>query len=204
MATNYQRYLERKRQKQKNNAGKTETGYASWINEQFELAASGRFYECLVPESLFEKGMGNLVFSRSLPDGRMGLAMFLLDVFCLGVKNAFITIIERSTYDQRIGGFRDTEQLQPMDPTCFRKLVEDSAAYALDLGFSPHADYQQARKIFRDVDAAGCPTIFQFGHEGKPLYISGPNETEAQAKAIVEQLRRRKGEGNYHFIVGID
>jgi hypothetical protein len=51
---------------------------------QIALAGNAPIYECLVPANLFERGIGNLIFSRSLPDGRMALATFLLDVFCLG------------------------------------------------------------------------------------------------------------------------
>jgi hypothetical protein len=42
-----------------------------------------------------------------------------------------------------------------------------------------------------------------YGHEGKPLYISGPHETGQERCRIVEQLRRRCGEGNFHYLVGV-
>ena len=57
--------------------------------QEMSLAAHAPIHESLVPASLFEQGIGNLLFSRSLPDGRVALGAFLLDVFCLGVKNAF-------------------------------------------------------------------------------------------------------------------
>ena len=86
MTAKYQKYLERKRQKGEKKTTKTRPGGTWSIDMQIALAASGTVRECLVPASLFEKGIGNLVFSRSLPDGRIGLAMFLLDVFCLGAR----------------------------------------------------------------------------------------------------------------------
>jgi hypothetical protein len=201
MTTNYQKYLERKRQKGEKKKTTTRPGNASWMAQQIALAASGLVRDCLVPETLFEKGLGNLVFSRSLPDGRIALAMILLDVYCLGVKNAFFTIIERDEYNRRLSGWIEAERLRPMSPACFRKLVEGAVAYARELGLEPHADYAQARQIFGDLEAADCTENFEYGHEGKPFYISGPNETTSQAKAIVEKLRQRMGEGNFEFLI---
>ena len=46
-----------------------------------------------------------------------------------------------------------------------------------------------------------CPTHFEYGHDGKPLYISDPHETPTEARAIVNHLDRRLGPGNFDFIV---
>jgi hypothetical protein len=74
-------------------------------------------------------------------------------------------------------------------------------AYAQDLGFSPHPYYALASQIFGDVQVTDCKQTFQYGKDGKPLYISGPNETEEQIRSILDQLERRKGHGNYEYLV---
>lgn len=192
----YQRYLARKRKREQE-----KSGGMMW---DVALAANGPIYQCLVPEMLFEKGLGNLVFSRRLPDGRIALSVFLLDIYCLGVKNAFFAAVTKEEYGQRLGRWSPSETLKPMSPACFRKLVEGGVAYARELGFNPHADYAEARRIFGNVEAADCPTQFEYGHEGKPLYVSGPNETPSEARAIVKQLERRLGAGNFHYLVGLE
>jgi hypothetical protein len=68
---------------------------------------------------LFELGVGHLVFSRSLPDGRIAL-----DVFCLGVKNAFVAIVTRDEYARRRSNWSTVKSLEPVQPACFRKLVK--------------------------------------------------------------------------------
>ena len=195
----YQKYLDRHRQKQANKT--TEPGEAGAMAPQIATAANAPIHEALVPAKLFELGMGNLVFSRSLPDGRIALAVFLLDIFCLGVKNAFVAIVARDEYAKRLRSWSPTEILQPMQPTCFRKLVEGGVAYAHELGFNPHVDYDVARQIFGDVQATDCPTHFEYGHDGKPFYISGPHETAAQVRNIMEHLERRLGPGNFDYLV---
>ena len=195
----YPRYLTRKWQKQAKKTKKP--GEAGAMALQIATVANSPIHEALVPAKLFELGMGNLVFSRSLPDGHMALAAFLLDVFCLGVKNAFVAIVARDEYAQRLSSWSAAESLQPMHPTCFRNLVEGGVAYAHDLGFSPHEDYAVASQIFGDVESTACPTRFEYGHDGKPFYISGPHETATQVQAIVEQLQRRLGTGNFDCLV---
>jgi len=196
----YLRYLER-HQKQGKRTSPSEPGRAQATASEIASAAIAPIHESLVPANLFEMGMGNLVFSRLLPDGHIALAVFLLDLFCLGVKNAFITIASRDEYRQRLRRWPEAESLQPMNAACFRKLVEGGAAYARELGFSPHADYAEASRIFGDVQGSACPTRFEYGRDGKPFYISGPHETPAQAQAIVEQLERRVGPGNFDYLV---
>jgi hypothetical protein len=195
----YQKYLDRHRQKRANNT--TQPGEAGATAPQIATAANAPIHEALVPAKLFELGMGNLVFSRSLPDGRIALAAFLLDIFCLGVKDAFVTIVTRDEYAKRLRSWSTAESLQPMQPTCFRKLVEGGVAYAHDLGFNPHVDYEAARQIFGDVQATDRPTHFEYGHDGKPFYISGPHETAAQVRTIREHLERRLGPGKFDFLV---
>jgi hypothetical protein len=195
----YQKYLDRHRQKQANKT--TKPAEAGATAPQIATAANSAIHEALVPAKLFELGMGNLVFSRSLPDGRIALGAFLLDVFCLGVKNAFVAIVARDEYAKRLSSLSAAESLQPMHPACFRKLVEGGVAYAHELGFNPHADYDMARQIFGDVQATACPTHFEYGHDGKPFYISGAHETATQVRAIFEQLERRLGPGNFDYLV---
>jgi hypothetical protein len=205
MTTKYQRYLARKREKNEQNPKKTEKTGHSWSRTtERDLAVVSPIHECLITDTLSEKGMGHLYFTRLMPDGRISAGIFLVDIFCLGVKDAFFSIIEKLEYETRIKNRPGQDQLVPISPACLRKLVEGAVAYARDLGFEPHGDYAEARQIFGDQETASCTQGFTYGREGKPLYISGPFESQARAKAIVAQLRQRKGEDGYHFIVGAD
>ena len=196
-ATKFQKYLARKRQKEAERSERT-AGAAAGRTDRI---ADAPIHECLVPAGLFEEGIGNLVFSRSLADGRIALGVFLVDVFCLGVKNALFAVVTREEYSRRTQNWSPEEDLQPMEPSCFRKLVEGAVTYARNLGLHPHADYAEARWIFGDVDAMTCTRNFEYGHKGKPLYISGPNETRTQARNIVRQLERQLGPKGFEYLV---
>ena len=48
--------------------------------------------ETTVPTNMWDEGMGQAIIARQMPDGRIAFAVFLVDTYCLGVKNAFCDI----------------------------------------------------------------------------------------------------------------
>jgi hypothetical protein len=155
---------------------------------------------------LFDSGCGYLVVSRFKADGRVESGFFLLDVFCLGVKDAgfhhFNSIVDyRESLIDRL--FPDANQVQ-MTPAAARKLTEDATSYARGLGFSPGVDYKKASRVFGGITTAGCDEEFTFGKDGKPLYIQGPSDSPARVERILHALDARCGEGGYHYIIAAD
>ncbi len=152
---------------------------------------------------LFETGIGHVVVARFKMENSIAeVGVFLVDAWCLGVKRAMFTRGLASSFEEKIlGDFSEENPIQPITPSCARKTVEEAAAYALNLGFAPHPEYKEACRVFGGISVDECSEKFVFGSEGKPFYVRGPNETEARARQILEHLRRRCGEGNYHFIL---
>lgn len=97
-------------------------------------------------------------------------------------------------------GIEKNSKVNAIHPSCARKLVESAVTWAESIGFSPHKDYKSAKKIFGDIDAATCPREFEFGKDGKPFYVSGPNDSPAFVRKVVNTLERRVGAGNYDYL----
>lgn len=197
-----QKQLARQRQKLKDKTRRAQADKAAAAQRQKVLATTAPIRDCLVPADLYEHGLGQLVFSRALPDGRIAMAIFLVDIFCLGVKNALHATLESDVYAERIGELTQFTRYEPMPPACFRKLVEGAVAYARSLGLAPHADYAVARQIFGAQEVASCEHEFVYGRNGKPFYVAGPNETPSQSRAILEQVRRHVGDADHQVQVG--
>ena len=148
--------------------------------------------------------------TRKLPDGRYGIAGFLVDVNCLGVKNALFNISTEKEYSHLMGNIYpdngDGSVFEPLEywhPSCARKLLEQARAYAKGIGFKPHVDYAIARMILHDIDASACRKSFTFGRNGKPFYRSGPNDSPAMQQRIIKQLERHCGPFGYEASVSI-
>ena len=80
-----QKRLERKARKKK----PIKMNKAKAISLSERKAASYSTYpihECLVPDGLFEIGIGNVIVSRGAPKGNIAVSVFVVDTFFLGDK----------------------------------------------------------------------------------------------------------------------
>src|SRR5262249_47797409 len=110
-----------------------------------------------VTSDFYEKGMGWACLSRELPNRMVAFGMFLVDRYCLGVKNAMANVLGGFTYDSEINNHtRSRFTVLDKSPAAIRKLVEGAVAYAQRLGLPPHPDYHKAKLIFGDIDASQC------------------------------------------------
>jgi hypothetical protein len=164
---------------------------------------------CWETVSLFDSGMGYVVATRraSPHSDTVLVGNFLVDTYCLGIKDAFIRTMSSSDYQSMIEDMQHQSQLgglQRCHPGYAKKLLAGAAKYAKQYGLPPHKDYAKTYKIFHDVDAEACAESFTYGREGKPFYIAGPNDDAAKQKKIMAQLTRTAGEGNFHFMLPIE
>ncbi len=159
--------------------------------------------ECLVPVNIFKSGMGNVVFARKLENGFVAMAIFLVDIFCLGVKDALDAVVSAGEYSQKIEQLDKVENSESVSPACCRKLVEGAEAYARELGFSPHRDYKSAGNLFGDVDPNECEAQFEYGKDGKPLYVSGKYDSQVKQNQIIAKLEKKLGPDGFHYISAI-
>ena len=167
------------------------------------MAGAARYpiHEVLLQDLIFEQGLGVGILSRRLPDERIAMASFVIDAYCLGVKDATARIMNPFDYQEYVDHVESTASLSAVEPAYLVKLIKESVAYAKDLGFNPHRDYKKARNIFGDIDPNACLESFEFGKEGKPLYISGPLESAPKIRRIIDHLTKRLGPEGFDFLV---
>lgn len=146
--------------------------------------------------------MGHVTVARFKGNGDVEVGVFLLDVFCLGVKDALYAVMTPSEYEERVlKGIFAISGKEPLDLPTARKLVEEAVAYAERIGFAPHRDYRKARRVFGGINAADSNAIFTFGKNGKPFYIQGPHDTPLRCAQILKTLETRCGPGNYDYLL---
>ena len=161
--------------------------------------------DCIVPSNLFELGIGEVFISRQLPDGNLAVSAFIVDVFCLGVKNALFSVMSGEEYENMkeaiVGSGRELESIQA---NCAKKLLEGAVEYAKELGFSSHDYYKKALPLFGNIAASDCSVHYTYGKEGKPFYMRGPNESIRDAEKITATLRKKLGDEGFHYLIGLD
>jgi hypothetical protein len=190
--------LARKAAKRKAQLAKKKNTQGPWPKASI---AGWPIHECYAPSNLFEIGLGNVLISRRI-GSQVASGVFLLDTGCLGVKDAFLRISTPSEFQSLVIRLQQRESLVRVEAEFARKLIEDAAAYASELGFHPHKDYHKAKIVFGTIDTALCSTSFEFGRDGKPYYCSGPYESPAKRQQIVDELTKRYGPDGFHCTVG--
>src|ERR1019366_7063679 len=150
--------------------------------------------ETLIPETLLSQGIGQLLITRRLPDGRLAVANLLVDVYCLGVKNAYWNIISEWEYDKLKRKVSELGTLHPVTPEYFAKLIYGAVEFAHAIGIAPHPDYGHARLLLAGIDPSLCADEFTFGKEGKPFYINGPYDSAEKIQVIMHKVKLAGGE----------
>jgi hypothetical protein len=162
-------------------------------------AAQTPIRHCFLTESVFEIGMGTLVLTRGGTQDHLTLSSFLIDTFCLGIKDVMFDSIEGEAFELYMEATDAGSPMVSVDPSFARKLLRDLAAWSQSIGFSPHRDFAAVERIFGDVSADASDAVFRFGRDGKPFYIPGPNDTAPLIRRRVAQLEKHFGEDGFDF-----
>lgn len=146
-----------------------------------------------------DAGVAVVTVTRKAGFNRLETATYLVDIWCLGVKDAAVPrILDASTYkdfvDFAYQAFPDGTQEIPLQLA--QAIVLGSVDYAARLGFQPHKDFEQARALLGEWD--GQP-VLNFGKNGKPHYMSGPYDDPLK---VLRTLRDTVGEGNFDYVIG--
>ncbi len=153
--------------------------------------------QALVAKELWEDGIGYLLIARQEAEGRVVFGSYLVDVCCLGVKDAFWKPGTLGDFKEVVETLGQSQKLIPISPACLVKIVHGAVEYALSFGFRPHPDFRHSAKLFDGIDTATCTQEFTFGRDGKPFYFQGPHETPEQVRFIVERVQEAGG----HFTI---
>jgi hypothetical protein len=163
------------------------TGHADWPGLPAAESESG------------ESGLVGVLVARDT--GSTVLACgFLVDVFCLGVKdtNGPKTMDRRKLPDFTWTFFSawpsQPHVAAPLDLA--RHVVFGAEDYARSLGFEPHPDFAKGAVLLGDWEADSSDVTF--GRDGKPFYINGPRD---DTYGNLAKLRRTAGEGNFDYLV---
>jgi hypothetical protein len=135
-------------------------------------------------------GIALVLVARAGRPDRVSVCGYLVDTFCLGVKNVIGPQQVRrgdlaSFVRTYFMAFPAPALREPIDLA--QHLVHGSVAFASGLGFDPHPDFAAARAHLGDLNG---PCAITFGRQGRPLYVAGPHDDPI---AVMETLRAAVG-----------
>ena len=186
---------EERRKKRLRSSGSNE--YSHWIR----LIKNARNYpllECMIDEGWQDRGLAQILISRRQPNNKLIVGFYLVDIYCLGLKNTFCNAdISLEEYKSlKLTTFEETI-LTPCSPGKVSRIIIGAIDYARRLGFDPQKDFDLSKYIIEGLLEPDCDYTLEFGREGKPFYIAGPAD---DFRTIINTLRKNVGEGNFDFM----
>jgi hypothetical protein len=143
-------------------------------------------------------GLVGVLVTRQERHARVRLCGWLVDVYCLGVKD----VVGPRVMDERhaadfSGSFFAAYQARPLEAPLelARHLVFGAVEYARSLGFEPTRGFAATTG---ELGSWAGPSAIRFGRDGKPFFVQGPHDN---ADAVLETLERSVGRGNFTFLV---
>jgi hypothetical protein len=154
-------------------------------------------YKCLINVDWKTNGMASVSVARRHANGNITAGLFLVDLNCLGVKDAmYLFNIPEDEFMGNISGGGHVD-LETISYELAHNIIFAAIEFANEYGFKPHKDFAIAQYILEE-DTEEIELIeIKCGKDGKPFYVQGPGENEQQADRIIAQLKHSAGEGNY-------
>jgi hypothetical protein len=156
-------------------------------------------YECLINPNWQDDGLANILLSRKQPDNNIIFGCFLVDTFCLGLKDSFCNVgLSLSEYedDLKISVFKEGEPID-CSVTLIHQIIFGAIQYAANLGFKPNKNYSLSKFILEDESDYLELLTLEFGKDGKPFYIP---DSYDPSNSIIKQLENKLGKGNFDFM----
>ncbi|MEO3859361.1 helix-turn-helix domain-containing protein [Acrocarpospora sp. B8E8] len=179
---------------------------ACWVNAGWSIGltveASRGWIDVAPQDTNTAGGMVSALVVRKHGWDKLSVCGYLVDTYCLGVKNAQgpetgDEMDLRRFREIYFSAYSTDYQEAPLD--LVQHLVFGAVEYARGLGFEPHPDFAEAAGHLGEWVG---PSAIVFGKDGAPFYISGPYDN---AKKIVRTLERTVGEPpNFNYILTLD
>ena len=150
-----------------------------------------------------DPGLVQVLLARQQPDGDICFGVYLVDKYCLGLKNTFANAgfsLTRYQNEVRNKIFRKTEP-QECPVELAHQMIYASIEYAARFGFQPEKDFALSQYLLAPPGELEEPYQLTFGKNGRPFFVAGPHDDAAR---IIKQLDKTAGPGNYDYFMPLD
>ena len=144
------------------------------LNDPLKNISRFPIEKCLINEDWTDSGLATVIVIRKHGEtGQISFVSYLVDVFCLGLKNAMVSVeVNEDTVANFISMY--PQDFTEIEYDECRGIILGAIDYARDLDFEPHDDWRNV-KGFIEADKP-YETKHKFGKEGKPFYVEGPDD----------------------------
>ena len=156
-------------------------------------------HACHITENWEDMGLARVIVVRQQPSGNFIIGSYLVDVFCLGLKKAFYQYNATAwDYAELLERANMAQDMMECDYVLAHNVIYGGIAYAEELGFSPHKDFDSVAKYILEEDDEQVELLdLDFGRDGQPVLFVNPG---VNPTPYIKTLDRSVGKGNYEII----
>ena len=148
-----------------------------FMREKARTLPVGKCY--IAPPDWQESGMAHVIVTRVRPSGNLVMTSFLVDTFCLGVKDAgYHENMTPSDFEEYLNNYRKGMGLEEISYNEAHNILYGAIAFAEDGGIKPNKEFDPAGYILEE-DTEDIPLIeYDFGKNGKHFLVVNPDRKE--------------------------
>ena len=158
-------------------------------------------YECFVMKDWEELQKTHVVVARQHKGGHITVALFLVDLLCAGVKDAYQYVnITKEEYHGMLEKFQEMDdlELESCDYVLAHNIVYGALDYAAEFGIDPPSEFGLASLVLNE-DTEDIPLIeLPLGMDGKPCLDIFPGDP--RKSYYLKQLEKNVGPGNFEIM----
>jgi len=200
----HQKALMKKRSKQKAVAHQTAQRQGFGLGSEEAIIRRSRDFpllECLISADWQEEnssGLVQIIVARQQPDGNICYGVYLVDQYCLGLKNTFAGAgASRTRYENDVRSKISARTAMVECPQeLAHQMIYAAIEYAAQFGFEPEKDFASSQYVLAPRGTLEEPYHLAFGKNGKPFFVAGPHDNSAR---ILRQLEKTAGPGNFDY-----
>ncbi len=189
-----------KKKKKHQQVGQQSLSPERFIRERMRNVKIGKCY--MTADHDWGEGMGHVIVTREHTGGRVSLAAFLIDRWCIGVKNCFFKLrlddYELDDVLERAGQATDLEEVSYDEA---HNMVWGAVAFAEEAGIKPCKEFALAQYFLED-DTDDIPLVeYDYGKDGKHFLVANNN---LELTKYLPLLKKNLNESEYSFMVQDD
>lgn len=160
-------------------------------------------YECWLSSDWEESGTASIFVSRIHTNGNVTFAMYLIDLFCLGIKESLYYFNQtKRDYNNFLNKMKENVRIEKVDYLLVHNIIFAAIEYADELGFKPTKHFTSVSQYILEEDTDEVELMdISCGCNGKPMFIKTEFMSNGEAKRVIAQLDRSVGKGNYSVIL---
>lgn len=144
-----------------------------------------------------DQGLITIVVTRNHVNGHFTCGIFLVDLYCVGVKETLFLFNEYERYRETLRVLNEEEGIEECSYTLAHNIIYGSIAYAEELGFKPAQEFDTTQYLLEEDDDRIELMDIEFGLSGKPAVFL---TNEKHPDKIIATLEKSVGPEGYTLI----